>query len=104
MWMLVLAVLLSCSPAFAASPWTEADSYKGKTIGKLDFGLKNLLGGWMELINRPVKYHQEDKSFTKGAVVGLYNAAVYTIGGALHTGTFFLPVDVPLPNNGVSFE
>ncbi len=102
--MLALAVLLTSSSAFAASPWTEKESYKDKTVGKVDFGFKNFLGGWTELFNRPIKYHKEGKSASEGAVVGLYNAVVYTVGGALHLVTFPIPVDVPLPNNGVSFE
>lgn len=102
--MLTFAVLLSCTQAFAASPWTEKTTYKDKTLGKLDYGLKNVLGGWTEIFNRPIKYNKDGKSFTEGALVGLYNTVVYTGGGILHAVTFPVPVDVPIPNNGVSFE
>ena len=29
---------------------------------------------------------------------------INTLGGAIHTATFFIPVDVPLPENGVDFS
>ena len=104
--LLVLAaiILMSCSSAFAASPWTEQKETKDKILGKLDFGIKNLLGGWTEIINRPIKYHKDGKTVSEGALVGLYNATYDTIGGALHVITFPIPIDVPLPNNGVDFN
>ncbi|MDA9101091.1 hypothetical protein N9K06_00295 [Omnitrophica bacterium] len=101
----LLTLMLVPSFAFAASPWTEQDSAVDQAFHKLDFGVKNLLGGWTELVTVPVDYHKNKDSVAKGVGVGLWNALIYTGGGALHTATFFIPqIDIPLPNNGVQFE
>lgn len=103
--LLIVAIFFACGTAFAASPWTEGDTYKDKVLGKLDFAVKNTLGGWTELFNRPIKYHKDGKNVSEGVLVGIGNAAVYTLGGALHLITFPIPqIDVPLPNNGVTFD
>ena len=87
---------------FAASPWTEKTSYGDKAVGKLEFGLKNLLGGWTELITQPKAHHKGTEIF-QSIGKGVWNTLVYTVGGALHVVTFPITnVDVPLPNNGVS--
>ena len=98
---LFLVVLLLSTTAYAASPWTEKTTYKDKVLGKLEFGVKNTLGGWTELISRPIKA----KNKFVGVAEGLGNAVVYTLGGILHLITFPIPqIDIPLPNNGVSLE
>lgn len=103
--LLMVAILLASSNAFAASPWMDKTTYKDKMLGKLDFGVKNFLGGWTEVFNRPIKYHKDGKSPAEGFFVGVYQAIAYTAGGALHLVTFpATTIDVPLPNNGVSFE
>jgi hypothetical protein len=38
---------LTALPVQAASPWAKETTYGGKTLGKLGFGLKNTLFGWM---------------------------------------------------------
>lgn len=98
----LLALTLIPAVAFAASPWTSETTYTAKTKGKLVFGLKNLLGGWSEVITQPINYHQAEKSGGAGIAKGLFNAVVYTVGGALHVVTAPIPVDVPLPNNGIA--
>ena len=99
-FLLVFALL--ASPAFAAfeaSPWTSESGYGQKATGKLVFGLKNLLLGWTEIFTEPY----ESKSI-QGVGKGLFNGIVDTVGGALHTVTFFVPqVDVKLPDGGVDF-
>ena len=103
--LLGVAILFASSSAFAASPWTEGATYKDKVLGKLDFAVKNTLGGWTELFNRPIKYHKEGKNVSEGVLMGIGNAVVYTLGGVLHLVTFPIPaIDVPLPNNGVQFD
>lgn len=96
---LVMLVAFAVAPtsAFAASPWTEGDTYADKVTGKLEFGIKNLLGGWTELYTQPADAENKFSGFGKGLV----NAIVYTLGGAIHTATFPIPVDVPIPNNGL---
>ena len=106
MAMLVVTLLLASS-AFAASPWTTEPTYGKKVAAKLDFGLKNLLGGWTEIFTYPANCPMDtDKKYcpikcTKKVLLGAGNAVVYTLGGIVHTATFLIPVDVPLPNNGV---
>ena len=100
--LLVLALLPAC--AIAASPWTEADSYTDQITQKLDFGIKNLLTGWTEALTTPYEAKQADECVTKGFVEGVYNGLIYTVGGALHTATFFAPVDIPIKDNGVQYE
>lgn len=99
------AILFSSSQAFAASPWAEKGEYKDQVLAKLDFGVKNTLGGWMELFQQPMKSHKDGKTVSEGALRGIYYAIADTFGGALHLVTFPLPqVDVELPENGVSFS
>lgn len=103
--LLVVAILFACGSAFAASPWMEKTTYKDKVFGKLDFAVKNILGGWTEIFRQPIKYNKDGKSVAEGAFMGLYYAVADTIGGALHLVTFpIVALDVPLPNNGVQFE
>jgi hypothetical protein len=104
--LVVLAVMAAPAAAFAASPWAEqGGSYSDQVKGKLDFGAKNTLGGWTEIYTTPFRYHSDGKNWLEGTFVGIGNAVVYTVGGALHLVTFMIPeIDVPLPNNGVGLE
>ncbi len=87
---------LAAGSAFAASDWASGASYGDKAIGKLKFGLTNVLLGWTELFTEPY----ESKSID-GVGSGLVNAIGDTIGGALHLVTFPLPmIDIPLPEGG----
>ena len=106
----VVLAVFAAGTAFAASPWTTEPTYAKKVAGKLDFGIKNLLGGWTAIITGCTKCDRESKEkpycpilCTKKLLRGTLNAAVYTVGGAIHTATFPLPMDVPLPNDGVQF-
>ncbi len=99
---MLMMVLAQPAGVFAASPWTSAESYGDKVTGKLDFGLKNLLGGWTELYTEPADaWNAKDESVPVAMGRGIANAVVYTIGGLIHTATFLIPVDVPIPNNGL---
>ena len=107
---LIVTVLLIVSslPAlgWAASPWTTETTYQGKMMGKLGFGLKNLLLGWTEIIEQPVEGAKSEHiaGFGKGLFTGLYDGVLYTVGGALHVVTFpIVDVDVPLPEDGVRY-
>jgi hypothetical protein len=102
---LMIAVLFATQTvAFAASPWMDETTYTAKSGAKLGFGLKNVVLGWTELLTKPVDYHAEGKNVFEGIGAGLANTAVYTVGGVFHAGTFFVPVDLPLPNNGVQLK
>lgn len=103
---LVVLMLVGALPSIglAASPWTTETPNSDKMVGKLGFGLKNLLLGWTEIIRQPVNGAKEEHviGFTKGLATGLYDGVIYTLGGAMHVLTFpVTSIDVPLPNDGV---
>ncbi|MSR78219.1 MAG: hypothetical protein EXS63_08375 [Candidatus Omnitrophica bacterium] len=101
----VMAIMLVPSVGFAASPWKEkGGSYADITKGKLDFGLKNLLAGWTELIRKPMHAERSVSGMVMGLGKGIMNGVLYTAGGLLHTATFPISVlDIPIPDNGVQF-
>ena len=115
-WVIVLLVVLAvfaCGPAYAAdritlsltknptaSPWTSQSGYGNQAIGKLGFGVKNLLLGWLDLFKEPAEAGSAD--CLKGVGYGIKDTIENELGGAVHTVTFFLPqVDAPLPEGGV---
>ncbi|MDP3920636.1 MAG: hypothetical protein Q8R76_07515 [Candidatus Omnitrophota bacterium] len=101
--MLVLAamVLTPINAFAAASPWTQEATYSAKATAKLAYGFKNAVLGWTELFSVPEAYAAEDKNVLAGIGKGLCNSVVYTVGGLIHTATFLLPIDLPLPQGGV---
>jgi hypothetical protein len=102
----VILILLSTCQTFAAienwkkSPWTEEKTYVDKSINKLGFGLLNVSIGWTALFFEPTRH---SNIFT-GVLKGIWRTVTNEAGGALHTVTFFIPVDIPLPDGGVNFE
>ena len=105
----VFAVTAIPTIGWAASPWTTEAENSGKMMGKLGFGVKNLLLGWTEIIRHPVKGVQGEgnkfEGFGKGLGTGLYHGLYDTVGGVLHVITFpFTNVDVPLPEDGVQLK
>ncbi|MBI3307392.1 MAG: hypothetical protein HYZ84_06290 [Candidatus Omnitrophica bacterium] len=104
---LLVGVMMASLPGlgYAASPWTQEVGYTNQMKGKLDFGVKNLLGGWTEIFRSPMRAHEGKTCPIRGTGIGIVNAVVYTVGGALHTVTFpFTFIDIPLPNNGVQLD
>lgn len=104
---LAAAVLVSfAAPAFAAfdnfktSPWTKETTYIDKSINKLGFGLTNLTIGWTAI---PYEMHKNSNLYT-GFFKGIWRTVTNTVGGVLHTATFPIPLDIPLPDGGVNFE
>ena len=101
----VVAILSSPSVSSAASPWAEQEGYLNRAAWKLDFGLLNLFGGWLEVVREPwraIKNHEGPSNVLKAKARGIGNAVIYTAGGALHLATFpITSLDVPLPGNGV---
>ena len=100
---LMLGVLFAPT-AMAASPWMDGKTYSDKTVGKLNFGFKNLFLGWTEIFYQPHLYGTEGKNAWAGLGKGLVYSLADTLGGAIHLVTFPIPVDVPLPNNGVNLS
>ena len=88
------------SLASAASPWTEGTSYTEKITEKFEFGLKNFLGGWTEIYNRPKNAHATGGNLVAATLEGVSYGLIDTVGGVVHLTTFLIPVDIPLPENG----
>ncbi len=94
-------VTLSLTKAYTPSPWTAEGTYMDQAKGKLVYGGKNALLGWMELYNEPRDAVQEDSGFLRGMGHGFVNMLGDTVGGAIHLGTFpITALDVPLPEGG----
>lgn len=102
--LLIALVLLYPASVFAASPWTEKTTYGEKIQGKLVFGVTNVLLGWTDLFVEPNRYHNEGKNVWAGLGKGLVDTVLNEVGGAFHLVTFLIPVDFPLPEDGVDVE
>ena len=108
---LLAIALLAATSAFAASSWTQEDTYGKKIAGKLDYGVKNLLGGWLAVVPGVDNSGCDVDSGKDGCCpgvccvkkmgMGLVNAVAYTVGGALNVATFPVTVDVPILNDGI---
>jgi len=103
---LLIIFFLAVTPtiAFAASPWTEKATYGDRVAGKLEFGLKNVLLGWVDIFYEPNRALSEGKNLWGGLGKGMTDLVMNEVGGAVQLVTFMIPVDLPLPDNGVSFE
>jgi hypothetical protein len=102
--LIVLAILLAPTLAFAGSPWTEKTTYAEQVNGKLAFGAKNLLLGWTDLFYQPHAAQKDGKNPWGALGKALFTAPLITVGGAVHFVTFPIPVDVPLPHGGVQLD
>ncbi len=102
--LMVLVLLSAPAVGFAASPWTEKTTYSEKTMGKLEFGLKNALLGWIDIFYEPYQYDKAGKNAWSGLGKGIVDAVINEVGGVIHVATFLIPVDVPLPDNGVNLD
>ena len=102
--LVILIMIALPSMVFASSPWVGQSPYGKTAIDKLSFGLKNTTGGWTELLRRPFDKGFDGKGMLLGLGQGIYNTVTYTVGGAMHLGTFpITSLDIPIPDNGVSF-
>src|SRR3989338_5789 len=91
----VFGLIMFPITAFAASPWTEKTTYGEKTMGKLEFGVRNTLLGWTDLIVETNKAQNAWAGLGKGLVDGVVN----TLGGVLHLVTFPIPFVAPRPED-----
>jgi len=92
---------LSLTKDYTASPWTSEVGWANRAKAKLGFGLKNGLLGWTEIITEPKKALDAGDNFFVGLGKGIKNGVEDTLGGIVHTATFFLTeLDAPLPNGG----
>lgn len=85
---------------FKTSSWTSEKTYVDKSIHKLGFGLTNLTIGWTAI---PFEMSRNTNLYT-GFFKGIWRTVTNTVGGVIHTATFPVPLDVPLPDGGVNFE
>jgi hypothetical protein len=94
-------VTLSLTKDYTPGPWTQEAGYSKQAVGKLGFGLKNLLLGWTDLLIEPKEAADAGGNVVKGIGIGVKDAVENTLGGAVNAVTFFLPqVDVTLPEGG----
>ena len=94
-------VTLSLTKDYTPSPWTHEVGWSKRAIGKLGFGVKNLLLGWTDLVVEPKEAAQEGGNIFAGIGMGLKDALENELGGAVHILTFPLTeVDAPLPEGG----
>lgn len=99
--MLIMIALLTGPVVFAASPWVQESTYAEQTGKKLEFGVKNIFFGWADIFLEPNSAFLEKRNLWVAFGKGLTDAFVNEVGGAVHLGSFFIPVDLPLPDNGV---
>ena len=94
-------ITLSLTKDYTASPWTHETTYSSRAIGKLGFGVKNLLLGWADLFSEPMEASHSGENVLKGIGVGIKDAAENELGGVVHLITFpFTTIDAPLPEGG----
>ena len=92
---------LSLTKDYTPSPWTSEVGYSNRAIGKLGFGLKNLLLGWTDLFTETKKETDGGGNFFKGLGIGLKEAIENELGGVVHVVTFPITgIDAPLPGGG----
>lgn len=92
---------LSLTKDYTSSPWTKEVGWSNRAIGKLGFGLKNLLLGWTDLFTEPSEASNAGQNVLKGVGIGLKDAVENELGGAVHVLTFPITgIDAPLPEGG----
>ena len=92
---------LSMTKDYTPSSWTSETGYTNRAVGKLGYGVKNLLLGWTELFTEPKEAIDGGGNFFVGLGTGLKNGVFQTLGGAVHIVTFPITnLDVPLPEGG----
>jgi hypothetical protein len=99
--LILLALFIVPTIGFAASPWTDEKTYADRVSGKLQFGLTNVLLGWVALFSEPNKAATNKENMWSGVGKGLVNTVMNEVGGAFQLVTFPIPVDLPLPDNGI---
>lgn len=91
----------SLTKDYTPSPWTSEMGYKNRAVGKLGFGLKNLLLGWTDLFVETKETTDGGGNFFKGLGIGVKDTVENTLGGVVHLVTFPITgLDAPLPEGG----
>lgn len=101
---LIFVLTLTLSPGLIMadpSSWTKERTYFERSIHKLGFGLTNVVKGGAEPYVHMLKASEsESESTWTGFIRGTAYGTADILGGAFHSLTFFLPVDIPLPEGG----
>ncbi len=93
---------LSLTPEYTPSPWTENEGYLAQSLGKLAFGMRNLLWGWTDLFREPLDATASGENVFVGIGWGIKDSLLNLLGGAMHLATFPIPyLDTPLPEGGI---
>ena len=94
-------ITLSLTKDYTPSPWTSETGWSNRAVGKLGFGVKNLLLGWTDLFIEPKEAADAGGNVLKGLGVGLKDAVENELGGVVHLITFPITgIDAPLPEGG----
>jgi hypothetical protein len=94
-------IVLSLTKDYTPSPWTQETGWSNRAVGKLGFGLKNLLLGWTDLFVEPKEAADAGGNLLKGIGVGLKDSIENELGGVVHLITFpITAIDAPLPEGG----
>jgi len=102
LWTLAVLISSLVPRAHAASEWTQEATYEAKVEKKFRYGVENVLAGWTEVFTEPYERRHSTKDLITGLFVGIFNAVVDTVGGAVHLVTApITQIDVPLPEDGV---
>ena len=99
----VFSIALLSGPmlASAASSWAGGATYSDQVVGKVQFGVRNVLAGWTELFREPIQAGKAGDNVLVGIGRGVWNAVGQTVGGAVDVVTFLIPqIDIPLPEGG----
>ena len=95
-------VTLSLTKNSTPSPWTSEMGYGNRVGHKLEFGVKNLLLGWLDLFKEPHEAYAAKGNVLKGIGYGLKDTLENELGGVVHVLTFpITSVDAPLPEGGL---
>lgn len=92
---------LSLTKDYTPSPWTSEVGWSNRAIGKLGFGVKNLLLGWADLFTETKEAMDAGENFFVGLGRGVKDGIENELGGAAHIVTFPITgLDAPLPEGG----
>ena len=92
---------LSLTKEYTPSLWTAEVGYGRRALGKLGFGIKNIVLGWTELFTESHEAVIAGDSVFYGLAKGVTYAVLDELGGIVHLATFPITgLDVPLPDGG----
>ena len=92
---------VSLTKEYTASPWTNEVGYGRRALGKLGFGMKNILLGWTELVTESCQAVKAGDNLFIGFAKGVEYTIANELGGVVQVATFpITALDTPLPDGG----